>query len=358
MLDSSKRPDLARHALARKYTSELHANEIMLLAYYIAAINIETAYSGVTGSFDDYEPFDGIVLTDTFQLSEIDDSMDTVFFPRNNARADRQKALDIRVIVGNPPYPGAQDSQNDDNANLKYPTLDATIENTYADRSTATLKTSLYNSYLRAFRWASNRLSGAADGGVVGFVSNGGWLDDNSADGVRHTFAHDFHHIYVFNLRGNQRTSGEQRRREGGKIFGSGSRNGIAITLLVKQPGPVPKAGAEIHYRDIGDYLDRDAKLAIVDEATVRNVEWSTIVPNEHADWTRQRDPRYDDLVPLAGEAGAMFDLASNGFKTNRDTWVCDSSRTAVVDNVDRMIDFYNGQLMHSTATTPTRPAL
>ncbi len=329
--------------LARKYASELHANEIMLLAYYIAAINIETTYNTLTGT-GGYEPFEGIVLTDTFQLSEEGDPMDAVFFPSNNARADHQKALDIRVIVGNPPYSVGQTSQNDDNQNLGYPTLDKSIADTYAKRSTATLKNSLYDSYIRAIRWASNRITSSPDGGIIGFVSNGGWIDANSADGIRLTLPAEFHHIYIYNLRGNQRTSGEQSRREGGKVFGQGSRNTIAITLLVKQPGPVPGSGARIHYRDIGDYLTREDKLVAIGAVNVADLPWEPIEPNKDGDWINQRDTTFDSLIPLAG-SGSIFGLPTNGLKTNRDAWAYNSSKRALAANIERSIEHYNAQL-------------
>jgi predicted helicase len=334
--------------LARKYSSELHANEIMLLAYYIAAINIETTYNTLTNT-DGYEPFEGIVLTDTFQLAEDGDPMDAVFFPSNNARADHQKGLDIRVIVGNPPYSVGQSSQNDDNQNLAYPTLDKSIAATYAKRSTATLKNSLYDSYIRAIRWASNRIRTSPDGGIIGFVSNGGWIDGNTAAGIRLTLADEFHHVYIYNLRGNQRTSGEQSRREGGKVFGQGSRNTVAVTLLVKQPGVVPLGGARIHYRDIGDYHDRETKLATIDAANVADLPWIDIDPNEAGDWINQRDSTFDGLIPLVGPNG-LFVLPTNGLKTNRDSWAYNSSEGALVANIERSIEHYNSQLDHFSA--------
>ena len=228
---------ISPHDLARKYTSELHANEILLLAYYIAAINIEAAYHGLAGG--EYLPFSGVVLTDTFQMTEAGDPMDEIIFPDNNERVAHQKSLDIRVIIGNPPYSVGQESENDNNKNLSYPTLDASIRTTYAAMSEAGLKRNLYDSYIRAFRWASNRIK---DQGVVTFVSNGSFIDNGFADGFRKTLASEFSAIYVFNLRGNQRTSGETSRREGGKIFGQGSRAPIAITLLVRNPAsPSPQ---------------------------------------------------------------------------------------------------------------------
>ncbi|WP_020379514.1 type ISP restriction/modification enzyme [Candidatus Microthrix parvicella] len=329
--------------LDRKYREELHANEIVLFAYYIAAINIETTYNALAQG-NAYMPFDGIVLTDTFQLSEAGDPMDELFFPRNNARADKQKTLDIRVIVGNPPYSVGQTSQNDDNQNLDYPTLDASIASTYAERSSATLKSKLYDSYIRAIRWASNRIQASPDGGIVGFVSNGGWIDSNSGDGIRLTLADEFHHIYIYNLRGNQRTSGEQSRREGGKVFGSGSRNTVAITLLIRQPGSPPTGGAQIHYHDIGDYLNRQAKLELVKRATVANLLWDSVQPNSSGDWINQRDATYDMHIPLAG-VGGIFHTKTLGLVTARDAWVYNSSQSKLSANVERMISHYNSQV-------------
>lgn len=333
---------IKRNDLERKYRSELHANELMLLAYYIAAINIETVYETLSGG--DYQPFDGIVLTDTFQLSEEGDPMDEVFFPRNNARADRQKGLDIRVVIGNPPYSVGQTSESDDNQNVSYPTLDASIRSTYARASTGNPR-SLYDSYVRAMRWASNRLQSSPRGGVVGFVSNGGWLDGKTADGVRRCLADEFHHIYVFNLRGNQRTSGELSRKEGGKVFGQGSRSSVAITLLVKKRGDVPVEGAEIRYYDIGDYLSTEEKLAIVGTSTLAAVPWQRIEPNEAADWVDKRDARFHRLLPLGNEPDGLFTVTTNGVKTNRDAWMYNSSTQCLAGNVRRFVDFVNEQM-------------
>ena len=260
-----------RDDLLRKYASTLHANEIMLLAYYIAAVNIEMAYAEIAG---EYRPFEGIVLTDTFQASEATDQRDMTFFPRNNARIERQLGLDIRVIISNPPWSSGQGSYEDDNANQRYPTLDDKIARSYiASSDSKGLKSSLYDSYVRAIRWASDRVQ-AGDGGVVGFVTNSGFLDGKSSDGFRKVLAKEFHNIYVYDLRGNQRTSGETSRREGGKVFGSGSRAGVAVLLLVKRAGPVTEAAA-IHYYDIGDYLSREQKLEVVGKAQFDEIEWA-----------------------------------------------------------------------------------
>ena len=332
--------------LARKYASELHATEIMLLAYYVAAVNIETTYQALReeaaqrdgADSPTYEPFEGIALADTFQVHEEDDQLDLDYFVDNNSRIERQKQAPVRVIVGNPPYSVGQTSANDLNANLKYPTLDARIAETYAARSTATNKNSLYDSYLRAYRWATERIG---DQGVVAFVSNGGWIDGNSGDGVRLSMAEDFTDLYVFNLRGNQRTAGEQSRKEGGKVFGSGSRATVAITIGVKDP---TKSGCTIHYRDIGDYLTTEKKLEIVDNSTIKSIEWQTITPNSHGDWISQRSEDFATWPVLAdkkSDKARFFEEFSAGLKTARDAWCYAPTSGQVEDNMQVLIDTY-----------------
>ncbi|MCE5291419.1 MAG: DEAD/DEAH box helicase [Nocardiaceae bacterium] len=328
--------------LARKYASELHANEIMLLAYYIAAVNIEATFHALTGA-ERYEAFEGIVLADTFQITEANDTMDTVMFPQNNDRIVRQMAIPINVVIGNPPYSVGQTSANDLNANLAYPTLDGRIAATYAKRSTATNKNSLYDSYLRAFRWATDRIG---DNGVVAFVSNGGWIDGNTGDGIRLSMANEYARIYVYNLRGNQRTAGELSRKEGGKVFGSGSRNTVAIFVGVKDSAH--KGECEVLYRDIGDYLTREEKLAIVDNGSLNSVDWQTITPNSHGDWINQRNESYMSWPVIGDKSGGVrvFEAMSRGLETSRDAWVYNCSREALKANVRRMIDNYNSQVL------------
>ncbi|HRV57812.1 type ISP restriction/modification enzyme [Phycicoccus sp.] len=331
--------------LARKYAHELHANEILLLAYYIAAVNIETTYQDLRGELGDpgdYEPFPGLILTDTFQSWEEGDTLDTTVFVQNNERLERLKALDIQVIVGNPPYSSGQDSANDDNANESYPTLDGAIRATYAARSTATNKNSLYDSYIRAIKWASLRI---ADRGVVAFVTNGGWLDSNTADGMRLSLADEFSDIYVLNLRGNQRTAGEQSRREGGKVFGGGSRATVAVTVLVKDPdnsGP-----ARIHYTDIGDYLTREDKLAKTQAAQrVTGLEPVTrITPNVSGDWINQRRSDFGTFLALGDkrdDLDSIFHTYAYPLLTARDAWVYGSSVGTVGSNVQMTIAAFN----------------
>ncbi len=223
--------------LPRKYEREIHANEIVLLAYYIASVNIENVYHDLqSDNSENYIPFNGICLTDTFQLGETKNGEDlfSEMFPQNSQRVQKQQKAPLRVIIGNPPYSIGQKSANDNAQNQSYPKLEKRIEETYAKASNAGLNKSLYDAYIKAFRWASDRLD-PKNGGIICFVSNGAWIDGNSTDGFRHCLEKEFSSIYVFNLRGNQRTSGELSRKEGGKIFGSGSRTPISITLLVKK---------------------------------------------------------------------------------------------------------------------------
>jgi len=332
--------------LAHKYKHEIHANEIVLLAYYIAAINIEAVYHSLAGG--EYVPFEGICLTDTFQLYEKED-MISALLADNSDRRNRQKKLDIRVIVGNPPYSVGQESANDNNANVAYPNLDERIRATYADRSSATLKNGLYNSYIRAIRWASDRIGKS---GIIGFVTNGGFADTNTADGIRKCLAEEFSSIHVFHLRGNQRTSGERSRKEGGKIFGGGSRAPIAISFLVKNPAS--KEVGQIRFHDIGDYLTREDKLAKISEfKSIAGIEaakgWEIITPDEHGDWLKQRDESFGAFIMMGdkdGRAGQkLFANYSNGVKTNRDAWVFNFSKSGLWNKVKGMIDAYNSEI-------------
>lgn len=353
--------------LLHKFTQELHANEILLMAYYIAAINIEATFHalqqdharerGEDPSAVGYEPFGGIVLTDTFQMSEDDDTLDELMFTNNNDRVVEQNALDIRVIVGNPPYSVGQSSGNDNNANLKYPTLDESIRTSYAALSTATLKNSLYDSYIRAIRWASNRVLKSDQGGMVCYVSNGGYIDGNTADGLRKTLSSEFHYVYVYNLRGNQRTAGELSRREGGKVFDSGSRNTVAIMLLIKLPGAV--SDSVLHYKDIGDYLTRDEKLARVNSAALATIEWDTPTPNPEGDWINQRDPNYEKYPFIADKKlnETIFSVQAGALKTNRDNWVFNSSKQHLEDNVRKIINNFNAELERWSGAGSPAPA-
>lgn len=332
--------------LARKYANEILATEIMLLAYYVSAVNIETTYNALRAEEakrngeqePEYVPFSNIALADTFQIHEDGDIPDLHVFRENNETIERQRKAPINVVIGNPPYSAGQKSANDLNANLKYPTLDKKIAETYAAKSTATNKNSLYDSYLRAFRWATDRIGNQ---GVVAFVSNGGWIDGNTGDGVRLSMAEDFTDLYVFNLRGNARTAGEQRRMEGGNVFVSGSRTNVTITIGIKDPN---KSGFQLHYRDIGDYLTAEEKLHIVDSTTIETIEWQTITPNEHGDWINQRSEDFATW-PVIGEkkgnSTKFFSTFSRGLSTARDAWAYAQTRDQLLSKLGKLTDTY-----------------
>lgn len=336
--------------MERKYLNEIHCNEIVLLAYYIADVNIEAVYHDIMRP-DHYVNYDGICLTDTFQLAEDKQpNFGQEFFKENSEGVLRQKRAPIRVIIGNPPYSVGQKSANDNAANLAYPVLDKRIADTYAKETNATNKNSLYDSYIKAFRWASDRIADNPDGGIVAFISNGSWIDGNAQDGFRACLESEFSDIYVLNLRGNQRTSGELSRKEGGKIFGGGSRTPIAITFLVKNPA---KAGqkATIHYHDIGDYLTREQKLSLVKKfrsVASRTLDWQIIEPTERHDWINQRDGLFDTLLSLEPDkkfnlsTHSFFTANSNGAKTQRDSWSYNSSADAIERTARESIDFFN----------------
>ncbi len=339
--------------LNRKYESELHANDIMLLAYYVAAINIESTYHDLA-DVAEHRPFNGIVLTDTFQSYEEADPMDEFLFPRNNERIERQKGLDIRVIIGNPPWSASN--------NRRYPTIDARLRQRYAGTSASKNVPALYDPYVRAIRQASDRVRGSPEGGIVAFVTNGGFVDSNAFDGFRKAVAEEFHAVYCFNLRGDARTSGDRRQREGGGVFNQESRAGVAILLLVKKPGESP--GATIHYRDIGDCLSREAKLEILAGSRLTTTEWQTITPNEHGDWIKQRSDGFRTLRPLGPNSiGAgnnqntvapIFGSQTLGVKTSRDAWCYNSWHKRLKNNIQQSVDYYNQQVTAFRESTPT----
>ena len=345
------------HDLEYKYKHEIFANEIVLLAYYIASVNIENVYHDLVGSADTYAPFPGICLTDTFELGEQMyakqsgrtrqkeiEGMETPFV-ENSKRVQKQLDSPITVIIGNPPYSAGQKSANDNAQNQHYPLLESQLEKTYVQGSSATLKNSVYDSYIKAFRYATDRLD---SDGIIGFVSNGAWLDNNAFDGFRKSIEQEFAEIYVFNLRGNQRTSGELSRREGGKIFGSGSRTPVSITLLVKK---THEGKAVIHYHDIGDYLSREQKLDIIQKAhSIATLQMNTLCPNAHGDWINLRNDNFSSYIPIEpekrydGSAKSFFVTNAVGVATSRDAWVFNFGREALLYNIDRMITTYNQQ--------------
>ncbi|WP_375636517.1 MULTISPECIES: DEAD/DEAH box helicase [unclassified Bartonella] len=338
------KPEEMKH----KFCHEIHANEIVLLAYYIAAINIETTYHGLMGG--DYVPFEGICLTDTFQLYEQEKDLISDLLVDNSTRRSRQKELDIRVIVGNPPYSSGQKSENDNAQNIGYPKLDNRIRETYAAQSKASNVNGLYDSYIRAIRWASDRIK---DCGVIGFVTNSGFINGYSTNGLRKELNEEFSSIYVLNLRGDIRKNmlSKGRAQEGQNVFGSGSMTGIAVTLFVKNPNVTEHC--KIHYYDIGDNLTTKEKLSQLQRlSSVGGIKcehgWQMITPDEHGDWLDQRNNDFEKFLALGDKKGSdkkLFKTFSRGIQTGRDAWAYNSSREVLAKNMSNMITFYNGEV-------------
>ena len=335
--------------LERKYLHELHANEIVLLSYYIAAVNIENVFHDRATRTDDYTPFPGIVLGDTFRMREFSaqPTFDEPGFQENSERIRAQNNAPISVIVGNPPYSIGQESANDNAQNENYPWLNERIEETYAAQSTATLKTSLYDSYMKAFRWASDVIANER-GGIVGYITNNGWIDSNSGAGFRKCIVEEFDEIYCYNLRGNIRAF---NKAEGGNIFNV--MVGTAILLLVRLPKKQHHGNATVHYRDIEPYISAVDKLNRIDVTNnFFNPTWldgsTEITPNEHGDWLNQRDDCFGAFLPLAPDrridetSHSFFTYGSNGCKTQRDAWCYNFSRETIVASMEKCIATYN----------------
>jgi len=333
---------ISREHIRRKFNSDMHANEMVLLAYYIACINIEAVYDDVVKE-NQYQSFQGMVLTDTFQLYEQERDMIANLLPDNSLRRTKQKKSGITVIIGNPPYSAGQSSANDNAQNINYTNLDKRIKDTYAKYSTANLQQDLYDSYIRAFRWASDRIG---EEGVIGFVTNGGWIDGNATDGFRKCLTTDFSKIYVFHLRGNQRTSGELSRKEGGKIFGSGSRAPIVISILIKNKNS--KDQGKIYYHDIGDYLDRKQKLSIISSfksinGIKKNNKFTIIEPDEENDWINQGNRLFKKFMSIRADKDlGIFSYSGPGLVSSRDAWVYNFSTKDLLSNISYMINNYN----------------
>ena len=359
------------HALERisldkikaKYENDLHANEKYVLPYYIASLNIEHAYLEKTG---EGAKFDGMCWMDTFESGAKNYEDMLAFLDNDNVRRiTRQQGLKINVIIGNPPYSMGQGNANDDNQNLRYDALDKKIGDTYI-RATRQFHDighvgSMYDSYIRAFRWASDRLG---EFGIIAFVTNAGFLRSDTAAGFRACLHEEFAEVWCFDLRGNARTKGEKRKKEAGNIFGSGSRAPITITVLIKDPR---RKKHTIHYKDIGDYLNREEKLArIKDAKSIRGInDWRERVPDEKHYWLDQPGVAgrlFEKYVPMGSKKGkkgkdknVIFKTYSNGVKTNRDVWVYNSSVENLTKNVRCHIDYCNEQDLDDFKIEPKR---
>ena len=339
-----------------KYSNDIWANEINLLAYYVASVNIESVFEKVSGS-KKHIPFRNINYTDTLNhnpryrldsrhrqtTAKLDGSI-----RKMHENVERENFSHIHVIIGNPPYSAGQSNYNDQNQNVVYPAIDDRIKTTYLRR----LKeinpkfgnvNSLYDSYIRSIRWASDRIG---ESGIIGFVTNASFIRSDAAAGLRACLNEEFTDVWVFDLRGNQRTQGEISKREGGKIFGSGSRAPVSITILVKNPNKKEHA---IHYCDIGDYHSREKKLEIVrDFESINGIkDWQIIEPDKHHDWLDHRSSEFTKYLPIGSRNKTQQTLFKQywiGVATSRDAWAYNSSRNELSINMKRHINYCDSQ--------------
>ncbi len=351
--------------LERKYREELHANEILLLAYYIASVNIEEALRGQRGGDNSYEPFEGIILTDTFNLNK---SEGPTLFPKdrmaeNNERAEDQQKLQIEVIIGNPPWSAGQKIATDDNPNVEYPELKTRISETYAVHTNTTLKRYLYDTYKMAIRWASDRIG---EHGVIAFVTPASWIEGDAETGMRACLEEEFSSIYVLNLLGNARIHGEKGRYQGGGVFGNATQSPVAITILVKNHN-TKRSEYNINYRDIGGELRGEKKLGKLKETVSISGfnDWQLVKPNKYHEWIEQRSDAFTEFYPLGtkeSKAGktddAIFRLYSLGWATNRDAYVYNFSRDILLEKARLMTEDYLTALSEFETTLKANPEL
>ncbi|GAA7732783.1 DEAD/DEAH box helicase family protein [Helicobacter pylori] len=337
---------ISDEALKEKFQKGLFAFDIVLLSYYIALINITQAAQSRDSSLKNFK---NIALTDSLDIYEEKSAKGVIpgfeDLKENQEIKTTMEKQNIRVIIGNPPYSSGAKSENDNNQNLSHPKLEKRVYDTYGKNSNAKVGNTTRDTLIQSIRMASDLLK---DKGVLGFVVNGSFIDSKSADGFRKCVAKDFSHLYALNLRGNARTSGETSKKEGGKIFDSGSRATVAVIFFVKDKS-VPNH--TIFYYEVEDYLKREAKLNLLAGfENLDSVPFKEIVPNDKGDWINQRNDDFEKLIPLKRDKklkifDTIFDLNSNGVATNRDPWVYNFSPNALMQSVQNCIDTYNADL-------------
>ena len=339
--------DIQGTALEAKYRHALYCNEVMLLPYYIASLNIEQEYFQRTGT---YLPFEGIALADTFEMLEPEQG--ELFTRENTERVQRQKAADMFVVIGNPPYNMGQINENDNNKNRKYETIDALLKETYSQDSKATNKNALSDPYVKAILWASKRIGNE---GVVAFVTNNGFLDGIAFDGMRKHLAQDFSKIYHIDLKGNARTSGERRRKEGGNVFDDQIRVGVGISFFIKKAETISET-AEVWLYAVDDYLKaREKQKLLTDFGDYTNVPMKQVdIDPKHTWLTEGLHTEFNTFIPIGTKeakakkgpaTGVIFKTYSAGVKTNRDAWAYNFNQNVLTENILRMSDTYNTEV-------------
>ncbi|HEY4837468.1 MAG TPA: type ISP restriction/modification enzyme [Candidatus Acidoferrales bacterium] len=327
--------EIQKTRLEYKFENELHCNENMLLPYYIASMNIEHAYLDATGT---YKPFEGICLVDTFELAEQGQSK--LFTAENTARVEKQKRTPIFVIIGNPPYYGSQENENDNNKTRRYKNLDGQVSDTYARDSSARLLNKLNDPYVKAIRWASNRTKGPK---VISFVTNSSFLDRNAFDGMRKNLESDFDAIYIVDLGGdirkNPKLSGTTHN-----VFGI--QVGVAISFLIRKRNEGEPGKAKIYYCAANPIGKKEEKFDFLNSAeTAGHMKWTRIEPDDRYTWLREGlSDRFAEFLPIAGETPSIFDTHSLGVSTNRDSLAYNFNEKTLETNVKGFVEYFNSE--------------
>ena len=344
--------DIRATTLEDKYQNELHCNEILLLPYYIASLNIEHEFFQRTQT---YRPFEGIALADTFELLE--ERQARLFTQENTERVERQKAADMFVVIGNPPYNVGQANENDNNKNRKYRVMDTLLRETYSEDSKATNKKALSDPYVKAILWASKRIGKE---GVVAFVTNNGFLDGIAFDGMRKHLAQDFDAIYILDL--SAEMSVRIRSCQAQHTTSFGIQVGVSINFFIKKSAkPVPET-AEIFYARVDELWRKEDKYHYLDSKEHhRNIEWKQITPDSRYTWlTEGLHAEFDTFIPIGNRAAKrsktkavnmIFDTFGMGLQTSRDAWLYNFTENALSQNVKRTSDFYNTQVLKWNGT-------
>ena len=337
--------EMQKTKLPQKYANELHCNEVLLLPYYISSMNIEHAYYELTGK---YVPFEGICLVDTFDVGNVQQF--TLFTSENTARVKKQQSTPIFVIIGNPPYNVGQVNENDNNKNRKYEEMDNRVSQTYGKGSKATLLRKLSDPYVKAIRWASDRI---ADEGIVAFVTNNSFIDGVTFDAMRKCSAQDFDEIFILDLGGNV--------RENPKLSGTthnvfGIQVGVSISILVKSKSVQQPKQAKIYYSRLDKFWRKEQKYNFLNEKEyIGNIVWDEIQPDAKYNWlTKGIRADFDTFISLGTKESkssketnveAIFKLFSLGVSTNRESLVYSFDKEALEERVKQFGDDYNTEV-------------
>ena len=333
---------LPTHSLQHKYKHEIHCNEVAILPYYIANLNIEFTYKQKMG---EYEEFENICFVDTLDNTSFEGKQLDLFAMtvENTARIKRQNDRTISVIIGNPPYNAKQENFNDNNANRYYTAIDKLIKESYIKYSKAQNNIVVYDMYTRFIRWAADRLG---KNGIIAFVSNSSFINSIAYDGFRKVVAKEFNEIHIIDMKGNARTSGERRRKEGGNVFTDEIRVGIAVYFLIRNEHA---EGFKVYYNEIDDYINADEKKKYFSSQKFRDLGFTHLKPDNNGNWINQSDNDFESLLPLVDKdvkAGkgekAVFKLFSRGVETTRDEWVYDFNQSVLMEKIKNMIEIYN----------------